>query len=239
MQFNPFSLTNTGEGDIHLPAIAALPDTHKANAFRLPPLILHPFSGPEDSSVLMESSRASLALQGFLPRPEGTDEDLNRRLTRGRFAELKMLFYIGKDLTRWMEQCLETITLSGQFEGRSIRVETFAVFLVNYIPAHVRTKLEGWGVLDFCALFRRSIGLHSVFAEVPAFESFTPEFLKKYHRNLDTWYEGRLRDVTFEHPGPNDFVFDLYASGEYTIMLEQSWRDAGQASEDGTGKQRE
>ena len=45
--------------------------------------------------------------------------------------------------------------LSGE---RRIRPETFCVLLVQHVPPHVRLKLEGWGVLDFCALFRRSIG---------------------------------------------------------------------------------
>ena len=145
-------------------------------AFRLPPLILHPFSSPEDTSVLMESSRASLALQGFLPRDETPTQDLDAQLLRGRYAELRMLYYIGKDVARWTEQCTETVMLTGSFEGRTIRPETFAVLLVQHIPAHVRVKLEGWGVLDFCALFRRSIGLHAIFQEIPKVEDFAPDF---------------------------------------------------------------
>jgi hypothetical protein len=27
----------------------------------------------------------------------------------------------------------------------------------------------------------------------------------------------------FDRPKPDDFTFDLYASGEYALMLEQSW----------------
>lgn len=192
------------------------------DAFRLPPLILHPFSGPDDTSVLMESSRASLALQGFLPRPDAA-QDLDQQLLRGRYAELKMLYYIGKDVARWTEQCLETVIACGAFEGRRMRVETFAVFLVQHVPAHVRAKLEGWGVLDFCSLFRRSIGLHGVLAEMPPLETFSAEFLRRYHRHLDHWYEHRLRDAGFDRAEAHEFTFDLYASGEYTLMLEQSW----------------
>src|ERR1700760_3258320 len=121
--------------------------THQS-PFRLPPLILHPFSAPEDSSVLMESSRASLALQGFLPSDNGATHDLDQQLVRGRYAELRMLFYIGKDLVRWMDQCTETVTASGEFTHVRIRPETFAIVLVQHVPVHVRTKLEGWGVLD-------------------------------------------------------------------------------------------
>jgi hypothetical protein len=171
----------------------------------------------------MESSRASLALQGFLPKAEGSAEDLDQQLVRGRYAELRMLYYIGKDIMRWTEQCAETASSSGAFEGRRIRAETFAVFLVQYVPPHVRTKLEGWGVLDFCSLFRRSFGLHGVFVELPAAEAFSSDFLRRYHRYLDQWYEQRLRDAAFDRAEPHEFTFDLYASGEYTLMLEQSW----------------
>ena len=198
-------------------------NTSGTQTFRLPPLILHPFSTPEDNSVLMESSRASLALQGFLPRDETPAEELDKQLLRGRYAELRMLYYIGKDVSRWAEQCAETVQASDAFANRHIRPETFAVLLVQHIPAHVRTKLEAWGVLDFCSLFRRSFGLHAVFQDIPPVESFSADFLRRYHRCLDQWYEQRLNDWVFDQPEPNEFTFDLYASGEYSLMLEQSW----------------
>jgi hypothetical protein len=198
-------------------------NTSGTQTFRLPPLILHPFSTPEDNSVLMESSRASLALQGFLPRDETPAEELDKQLLRGRYAELRMLYYIGKDVSRWAEQCAETVQASGAFPNRQIRPETFAVLLVQHIPAHVRTKLEAWGVLDFCSLFRRSFGLHAVFQDIPPVESFSADFLRRYHRSLDQWYEQRLKDWVFDQPEPDEFTFDLYASGEYSLMLEQSW----------------
>lgn len=193
--------------------------------FKLPPLILHPFSGPEDTSVLMESSRASLALQGFLPRPEITDDNLDQQLLRGRYAELRMLFYIGKDLTRWMEQCTESVRQSNQYELHGLKPESFALVLVQQIPDSVRTKLESWGVLDFSALFRRSVGLHAIFAEFPTVDRFAPEFLRRYHRHLDQWFEQRMRDTASERPHPGQFVFDLFASGEYAMLLEKSWGD--------------
>ncbi len=195
-----------------------------AQAFRLPPLILHPFSTPEDKSVLMDSSRANLALQGFLPDEQAAAEDLDRKLLRGRYAEVRMLFYIGKDLIRWTEQCSETASACGLFGERRLRAETFAVLLVQGIPPHVRSKLEAWGVLDFSALFRRSIGLHSVFADLPSPATLQPAFLRRYHRHLDHWYELRLKEAAFGRAEPGEFTFDLYASGEYTMMLEQSWK---------------
>jgi hypothetical protein len=99
------------------------------------------------------------------------------------------------------------------------------VLLVQQIPAHVRTKLETWGVLDFCSLFRRAIGLHAVFYDLPPSEGFSADFLRRYHRYVDHWYQQRLKDSGFDLPKTDEFTFDLYASGEYTLMLEQSWKD--------------
>ena len=222
---SPLSDSSLGETDFaKLVNTMNIDGVKGAATFRLPPLILHPFSGPEDTSVLMDSSRASLALQGFLPKQEAA-QDLDSQLLRGRYAELRMLYYIGKDILRWLEQCAETVSVLSEFEGRRLRAESFAVFLVQHVPDHVRTKLEGWGVLDFCALFRRSIGLHVVFTELPPAEGLAADFLRRYHRHLDQWYELRLRDNLFDRPEATEFTFDLYASGEYTLMLEQSWAD--------------
>ena len=205
-------------------AVSPLTNVTGAEPFRLPPLILHPFSAPEDTSVLMEGSRASLALQGFVPREEQiTVDELDGRLLRGRYAELRMLYYIGKDLSRWAEQCAETVLSSAGFEGRRVRPETFTVYLVQHIPAHIRQKLEAWGVLDHCSLFRRAVGLHGVFQEMPPAESFAPDFLRRYHRHVDHWYDLRVRDYGFDRAQPEEFTFELYASGEYALMLEQSW----------------
>src|SRR6266478_6921965 len=76
-------------------------------ALMLPPLILHPFADANGPNKLAESSRASLKLQGLLPQGEASREDLDRSLLDGRYSELRMLYYVGKDLVRWIEQCLE------------------------------------------------------------------------------------------------------------------------------------
>ncbi len=194
-------------------------------AFPLPPLILHPFTSNEESSLLVESSKASLALKGLAPLGETPVEDLDKKLLRGRYAELRMLFYIGKDISRWAQQCAETTLASSRYTDRSLRPEVFVTSLVEFAPGPVRTKLEGWGVLDYRALFRRSFGLHAVFEELPAAEFFAIDFLRSYHRSLDQWYEQRLRDFVCDRPKADEFVFDLFASGEYTSMLEKSWEE--------------
>jgi hypothetical protein len=199
--------------------------TPAVKALQLPPLILHPFSRSEENSLLAESSRASLALQGLAPRDQTPLQELDDQLLRGRFAELRMLFYIGKDICRWAEQCAETAQSWGWTVDRRIRSETFAVLLTEHVPDHVASKLEDWGVLDFPALFRRSFGLHAVFQELPDSNTLSTEFLRRYHRYLDQWYEQRLRDSNFHRPERNEFTFELYASGEYSAMLEKSWAE--------------
>jgi hypothetical protein len=192
--------------------------------FRLPPLILHPFSSTEDSSVLVESSRASLALQGLLPTDGIAAEDLDRSLIRGRYAELRMLFYVGKDLGRWLEQCAEVAQSQPELSARSLTQESFIPLLIEKVPVKVRRKLETWGVVDFTALFRRALGLHMVFVEPPPVECLSGEFLRRYHRYIDQWFELRMLQDQSRRCNNEEFTFDLFASGEYTQMLEQTWQ---------------
>ena len=207
-----------------LEALAELPiHLRKTESFRLPPLILHPFSAPEDASKLLESTRANLTLQGMLPKAVKTPEELDTILLRGRYAELKMLFYIGKDLLRWMDQCADCASVNDRFFGRTMRPETFATFLIAHTPSQVKLKLGGWGVVDFTSLFRRSLGLHTVLQGMPAASDLTPHFLSRYHRHLDVWYQCRMQERQYDIAEAHEFTFDLYASGEYTLMLEKSF----------------
>jgi hypothetical protein len=192
--------------------------------FKLPPLILHPFSSTEDSSVLVESSRASLVLQGLLPTEGVPAEDLDQSLIRGRYAELRMLFYVGKDLGRWLEQCVEVTLSQPELSARSLTQESFIPLLIERVPVKVRRKLETWGVVDFTALFRRALGLHMVFAEPPPVECLSGDFLRRYHRYIDQWFELRMLQNQAPRCNSEEFTFDLFASGEYAQMLEQTWQ---------------
>ena len=200
----------------------ALPN--RTQVFTLPPLILHPFSSIEDSSVLVESSRASLVLQGLLPGSGQSPEELDKSLLRGRYAELRMLFYVGKDLSRWLEQCTEVSQIEPELAKLSLTAESFIPLLVDHVPANVRRKLEAWGVVDFTALFRRAIGLHMVFSEPPPVDCLNGEFLRRYHRYMDQWFELRMMQNTGTRCNEGEFTYDLYASGEYANMLEQTWQ---------------
>jgi hypothetical protein len=209
-------------------SVDTMPDnTHLFSSVQtrnLPPLILHPFSSVEDSSVLVESSRASLVLQGLLPDNGHSQEELDRSLLRGRYAEVRMLFYVGKDLNRWLDQCAEVAQSEPALAKQSFTAESFIPLLVENVPASVRRKLEAWGVVDFTALFRRAIGLHTVFSEPPPAECLNQDFLRRYHRYMDQWFDARM----LQNMGPRctdvEFTYELYASGEYAQMLEQTWQ---------------
>src|SRR5258708_21433946 len=78
-----------------------------ARKWELPPLILHPFSDNAGPGKLVQSSRASLMLNGLLPQDASTEDELTRKLIERRVCEIRMLFFVGKDLLRWITQCAE------------------------------------------------------------------------------------------------------------------------------------
>jgi len=118
-------------------------------AFILPPLILHPFADANGPNKLAESSRASLKLQGLLPQGEASREDLDRSLLDGRYSEMRMLYYVGKDLTRWIEQCLEFVAHNRAELPSGIAYQSFAALLIQGAPASIEAKLRKWGVADY------------------------------------------------------------------------------------------
>ena len=75
----------------------------------LPPLILHPFNERVAPSTLLENSKAALMLSGLIPSDGTDEEELKRRLLSGRYSEIRMLFFLGKDVFRWLDQCVEWV----------------------------------------------------------------------------------------------------------------------------------
>ncbi|MFB3777676.1 MAG: hypothetical protein ACE141_08690 [Bryobacteraceae bacterium] len=169
------------------------------------------------------SARASLILSGLLPPEELSAEELNRRVLEGRYSEVKMLFYVGKDLVRWLEQCMEVVERDAELSTRGIEPESFAALLAEDPPAAVREKLQGWGVVDYKAIFRRALGLHTIFAAIPEREVLSGDFLRTHHRYADCLYQCRLDSVSYARVNSAEFRFEIYASGEYTRMLEREW----------------
>src|SRR5579864_1119350 len=137
--------------------------------WNLPPLILHPFAGREGPDKLLEGSRAALMMHGLMPSDVNMEE-LSRRILIGRYNEVRMLFFLGKDIFRWLDQCQETTDKSEVLKTLGIRTQSFAAMLVDTPPRCVTDKLTGWGVSDQRTIFSRSIGLRGAFEELPPME---------------------------------------------------------------------
>jgi hypothetical protein len=192
----------------------------------LPPLILHPFAATGGRDKLEESQRASLMIQGLLPSGERSEEDLDRTLLDGRFSEILMLFYVGKDLARWIEQCLEHIARQPDLRDSGIRFQSFAEMLVNHTPAPVQAKLRKWQVADYRSIFMRALGMNALLAVAPERHSLADEFVRNYYRYADQLFASRQSQVTFTGVEDMGFEFEIFASGEYSKMLEREWSES-------------
>ncbi len=192
---------------------------------RLPPLILHPFADAAGPDKLVESSRASLMLQGLLPTGERSTEDLDKSLLEGRYCEIRMLFYVGKDLIRWIEQSLEHIERQPGFRDTGIKFQSFAAYLVQNTPVTVQAKLRKWGVADFKSIFMRALGLNAILSEVPARGVLADDFVRNYYRYADSIFLCRQSQTPFTDISHMNFDFEIFASGEYSRMLEREWSE--------------
>ncbi len=198
----------------------------------LPPLILHPFGGGGSTDELLEGSRASLALQGLIDSSQ-KETELFRRIMLGRYQEIRMLLFLGKDIHRWMQQCVDFVERAGDprvwvSERGSERVseQSFAALVVEDPPPGVQTKLERWGVSDRRAVFSRAIGINSLFNAPPPAETLSATFLKNYHRYADHAYICFQHLKPFPVLDPGRFDFQLYASEEYARLLSDQWEHA-------------
>ncbi len=201
----------------------ATPSSGSATALELPPLILHPFNERVPPSALLENSRAALMLSGLIPRDGASEDELQRRLLAGRYSEVRMLYFLGRDVFRWIEQCVEWTEHREEYADRQLEPQSFAVLLASTPPEAVKEKLVRWGVADAAAIFSRAIGLNALFAEAPEFDALSAEFLGNYHRYADALYRAFLGARQHRTPAPEEFRFELYASGEYSKMLESKW----------------
>jgi hypothetical protein len=153
----------------------------------LPPLILHPFNERVPPSTLLENSKAALMLSGLIPNDGSDREELNRRLLAGRCGEVRMLYFLGKDVLRWIGQCVEWSERVRELKSTDIQPQSFATLLT------------------------------------PVLENLSEEFLRNYHRYADALYRCYMDSQHFRHLASKTFRFELYASGEYSRMLESEW----------------
>jgi hypothetical protein len=191
--------------------------------WELPPLILHPFNERVPPSALLENSKAALMLSGLIPNDGSDPEELKRRLLAGRYSEIRMLFFLGKDIFRWIDQCVEWGQRVPELSGAAIHPQSFASLLTADPPEAVKEKLIRWGVVDYVSIFTRAVGLNAMFIQPPAFETLAEEFLRNYHRYADFLYQCYMDSQPYRTVASANFHFDLYASGEYSRMLESKW----------------
>ena len=191
--------------------------------WELPPLILHPFNERVAPTALLENSKAALMLSGLIPSDGSDQEDLKRRLLAGRYSEIRMLFFLGKDVLRWIEQCVEWGQRVPELSGAEIRPQSFASLLTADPPEAVKEKLVRWGVVDYVSIFTRAVGLNAMFIQPPAFDILAEEFLRNYHRYADFLYRCYMDSQPHRTLASANFRFALYASGEYSRMLESEW----------------
>jgi len=198
------------------------------SVWTLPPLILHPFNENVPPAAMLENSRAALMLSGLISNEEDDPEILTRRLLAGRYSEVRMLFFLGKDLMRWMGQCAESVERIAELEGAQIREQSFADLLIGAPPADVKEKLARWGVGDYASIFSRALGLNTLFVRPPESDLLASEFLRSYHRYADFLFRCFMESAPYRKITEANFQFVLYASGEYSRMLESEWGESEQ-----------
>ena len=191
--------------------------------WELPPLILHPFNERVPPSALLENSKAALMLSGLIPSDGSDQEALKRRLLAGRYSEIRMLYFLGKDVFRWIGQCVEWGQRLPELSGAEINSQSFAALLTADPPEAVKEKLVRWGVVDYGSIFTRAIGLNAMFTQPPAFDALAEEFLRNYHCYADCLYRCYMDSRPYRTVASANFHFLLYASGEYSRLLETEW----------------
>jgi hypothetical protein len=92
-------------------------------------------------------------------------------------------------------------------------------------PAEVSSKLKKWGVSNHKSIFSRALGLNVILADMPPQEVFSPDFLRNYHRYADQMFHTHLGQAPFADPETLGFDFEIFASGEYSRMLEKGWAE--------------
>jgi len=197
----------------------------------LPPLILHPFNERVPAAELLANSKAALMIAGLIADDGSSRDEMKRRLLTGRLSEIRMLFYLGKDVSRWIEQCLETVARHPELEALGLNAQSFATLLTSDPPEPVRQKLVRWGVADYTAIFARALGIHALFAQPPSLDCVAEEFLANYHRYADAVFRCYLALEPCRAAGAANFRFQLYASGEYSRLLEAEWEGGAAGAE--------
>jgi hypothetical protein len=157
-----------------------------------------------------------------------TREEWTSRLLNCRYCEVRILFYLGKDLARWTGQCAEIAERDRALRGAGVCETSFVRLLVQDPPMALVQKMVHWGIPDCRAAFRQALGLCTLFRSLPAQEILAEEFLCEYRRYAEAFYESSQRAARCAVIENLNFRFEMYASAEYVRLLEAQWGSASQ-----------
>jgi len=111
-----------------------------------------------------------------------------------------------------------------ELSRKGIRAQSFAGYLIEKTPSSIAHKLQAWGVSDQRSVFSRAVGVTCALENPPTAETFTPLCLENYHRFLDYLYVCYQNLNPFTELESENFTVDIYASAEYSQLLEEQWK---------------
>lgn len=126
-------------------------------------------------------------------------------------------------MVRWIDECLECGARDSDLSNKGIRYQSFVAFLVNHAPQPCRQNYVVGGVADYRAIFTRALGLNTMFLEPPDRSTLSAEFIRSYYRYAEQIFTGRQNQVSRAAIESLGFRFDIFASGEYSRMLDREW----------------
>jgi len=174
---------------------------------QLPPLILHPCNHHSGQSDFADS----------MLRDETT-----RQLCQSRYSELRMLCFVGKDINRWLSQCLEDSALM----SAGISEASLIGLLLFDPPMQLVHKMQEWRVGNFQVIFSRALGVNAAYPDPPPPEQISESFLLDLNHYADALFDCRFRQRNQVELRSADYDFEIFTSAEYTRMLESGWEEA-------------
>jgi len=136
---------------------------------------------------------------------------------------LRMLCFLGKDLDRWVGQCVEMSGKNPEMDGAS--EASFISLLLFDPPEAVTLKMSQWKVGNYQIVFSRALGLNLVYPFPPDAKAVSESLLRNFHSYADALFDLRLKMSPGAELSGKDWHFEIYPSGEYSKLLERSWEE--------------
>jgi hypothetical protein len=164
-----------------------------------------------------------LVLRGLAEDDGLAAEEWKRRLLECRYCEARMLYFLGKDLSRWLNQCEEFAQRNRILQESGVTRDSFADILVKDPLPAIAEKMRRWGIADCAPVFRHALGLSILFETMPPREVLSDEFLCHHRRYATALFDVSHEGTKFATIQRSEIHFELYASAEYVKLLEAQW----------------